>query len=213
MHRFVWDLRLAPPKGVRATYRRLDGPLVVPGNYTVKLTANGKSSTQPLTIKMDPRVKTPQDALVRQFELASKLASRLGEVSLALQQAGELRKQLAERKREAGGNTELLTALQELEKKVAAAVESDRDAEFGLFGIAAPGKEREPLRHVEAALRGLLVVVESSDLGPTSDAASASERWDEAAREELSHWAAFQRDEVESVNALLRNAKLKPLSM
>jgi len=36
-------------------------------SYTVKFTANGKSSTQPRTIKLDPRVKTPQDALVRQL--------------------------------------------------------------------------------------------------------------------------------------------------
>jgi len=185
--------------------------LAVPGSYTVKFTANAKSSTQPLTIKLDPRVKTPQDALVRQFALASMLASRLGEVSLALQQVGELRKQLDVRKKEAGGHAELLTALQGLEKKLEAEVETERDAEFGLFGIAAPGEEHEPLRHVSAALAGLLIIVDSSDWGPTADAASASGRWDGAARETLAHWAAFQKDELESVNALLRKTKLKPL--
>src|ERR1700682_4726898 len=87
MHRFVWDLRYALPKGVRGSFWGPSGPLAVPGNYIVKLSANGKSSTQPLTIKLDPRVKTPQDALVPQFGVASKLAARLGEVSLALQQA------------------------------------------------------------------------------------------------------------------------------
>jgi hypothetical protein len=128
-----------------------------------------------------------------------------------LQQAVELRKQLDERKKEAGGNAELLTALQGLEKKLEAAVETDSDPELGLFGIAAPGKEHEPLRHVTAALAGLLVVVDSSDLGPSADAASASERWEEAGRETLARWAAFQKDELESVNALLRKIKLKPL--
>jgi photosystem II stability/assembly factor-like uncharacterized protein len=211
IHRFVWDLRLALPKGVRTTYWGPAGPLVVPGSYTVKFTANGKSSTQPLTIKLDPRVKTPPDTLVRQFALASKLASRLGEVSLALQQAVELRKQLDERKKEAGGNAELLTAFEGLEKKLEAALESDRDAEFGLFGIAAPGQEREPLRHAAAALTGLLIIVDGSDLGPTADAANASARWEEAAGETLAHWAAFQKHELESVNALLRKTKLKPL--
>jgi len=213
MQRFVWDLRYAAPKVVRRSARGPGGPLAVPGSYTVKLTANGKSSTQPLTMKLDPRVKTPQDALVRQFELASKLTSRLGEVSLALQQAGELRKQLDERKKEAGGNTELMTALQGLEKKLEAEVETDRDAEFGLFGIAAPGKEHEPLRHVAAALTGLLFIVDGSDLGPTTDAATSSERWNEAAQETLARWAAFQKDELENANALLRKTKLKTLSV
>jgi len=78
MHRFVWDLRYALPKGVRRSFWGPAGPMAGPGNYTVKLTANGKSSTQPLTIKLDPRVKTPQDALARQFSLASKQRSKIG---------------------------------------------------------------------------------------------------------------------------------------
>jgi hypothetical protein len=211
MHRFVWDLRYALPKGVRTTYWGPAGPLAVPGNYTLKLTANGKSSTQPLTIKLDPRVKAPQDALVRQFGLASMLAARLGEVSMALQQVGELRKQVDERKKEASGNTELLTALQGLEKKMEAAMEADSDADFGLFGIAAPGKEHEPLPSAAAALTGLLIVVDSSDMGPASDAAAASERWDETAKETLARWAAFRKDDLASVNGLLEKVRLKPL--
>ncbi|HEV1993836.1 MAG TPA: hypothetical protein VGR03_05865, partial [Candidatus Acidoferrum sp.] len=211
MHRFVWDLRYALPKSVRTSFWGPAGPMAVPGNYIVKLTANGKSSTQPLTIKLDPRVKTPLDALARQFGLASKLAARLGEVSIALQQVGDLRKQIETRKKEAGGNTELLTALQEMEKKVEAAVEADSDADFGLFGLAIPSKEHEPLSQVAAALTGLLMIVDSSDLGPAADAAAASARWEEAAQETLARWAAFQKDDLASVNALLEKAKLRTL--
>jgi photosystem II stability/assembly factor-like uncharacterized protein len=211
MHRFVWDLHFAMPKGMRRSFWGPAGPLAAPGNYTVKLTANGKSSTQPLTIKLDPRVKTSQDALERQFGLASKLAARLGEVSIAQQQAGELRKQIDARKKEAGGSAELLTALQELEKKMEAAVEPDSDAEFGLFGLALPGKEHEPLPKVEGSLTRLLIVVDSSEVGPTADAAVASARWEEAAREALGRWASFQKEELANVNGLLEKAKLKPL--
>jgi hypothetical protein len=65
MHRFVWDLRYTPPDALRhdypmtATYhdtpREPRGPIALPGEYTVKLTVDGKSLTQPLTVKMDPR--------------------------------------------------------------------------------------------------------------------------------------------------------------
>jgi photosystem II stability/assembly factor-like uncharacterized protein len=211
MHRFVWDLHYPLPKGVRTSYWGPAGPLAVPGNYIVKLTANSKSSTQPLTIKLDPRVKTTQDALARQFELASRLAARLGEVSMAIQQAGELRKQIDARKKEAGGNTELLTALQGFQERVEAAIEPDDDGDFGLFGLAAPGKEHEPLPSVATALTGLLVIVDSSDVGPAADAAAASMRWEAAAQETLARWAAFQKNEFASVNALLERAKVKPL--
>ncbi len=60
MHRWVWDLRptpQAPSGGPGGGGFRRGASTVLPGNYTVKLTAGGKSYTQPLVIKMDPRVK------------------------------------------------------------------------------------------------------------------------------------------------------------
>jgi photosystem II stability/assembly factor-like uncharacterized protein len=83
MHRFVWDIRYTPPDSRRHEYpmtavyrdtpREPRGPIALPGAYTVKLTVDGKSFTQPLTVKMDPRVKTPPTALKRQFDLAAKV--------------------------------------------------------------------------------------------------------------------------------------------
>src|SRR5258708_21428359 len=138
MHRFVWDLRYALPKGVRRSYWGPAGPMAVPGNYTVKLTANGKSSTQPLTIKLDPRVKTPQDVLARQFSLASKLAARLGEASMALQQASDLQKQIDARKKEASGKAELRPAWEGLEKNLQAPTQAASDGVFWLLVVDAP---------------------------------------------------------------------------
>ena len=39
----------------------------------MKLTVDGKTLTQPLTVKMDPRVKTPPAGLKQQFDLAMKV--------------------------------------------------------------------------------------------------------------------------------------------
>jgi hypothetical protein len=64
MHRFVWDLRPEPPAGGRGRGGRGGGgggggrggpPPVAPGSFSVKLTVNGQSHTQPLTVKADPR--------------------------------------------------------------------------------------------------------------------------------------------------------------
>jgi photosystem II stability/assembly factor-like uncharacterized protein len=66
-HRFVWDLRYAPPRGTRRTqaiaavHRNTPsgpmGPFVHPGSYTVRLTVDGVVQQQPLEIRLDPRVK------------------------------------------------------------------------------------------------------------------------------------------------------------
>jgi photosystem II stability/assembly factor-like uncharacterized protein len=61
MHRWIWDLRPTPPPSTRAAglesfFFGGRGATVLPGNYTVRLTVNGKSFTQPLVVKMDPRL-------------------------------------------------------------------------------------------------------------------------------------------------------------
>lgn len=52
LHRWVWDLRPTPAAGRGG---RGGGPPVATGTYTVKLTANGRSFTQPVRVKPDPR--------------------------------------------------------------------------------------------------------------------------------------------------------------
>jgi photosystem II stability/assembly factor-like uncharacterized protein len=56
MHRWVWDLRPTPPRERAGGGRGNASPLSLPGLYTVKLTVAGKSYTQPLRVKMDPRI-------------------------------------------------------------------------------------------------------------------------------------------------------------
>jgi photosystem II stability/assembly factor-like uncharacterized protein len=63
MHRWVWDLRPTPPQrpagggGGGGGFGGRGVSAVLPGTYTVRLTASGKSYTQPLIVKMDPRAK------------------------------------------------------------------------------------------------------------------------------------------------------------
>ena len=60
MHRFVWDFRPQPPSGGRGGRGgggggRGGAAPVSPATYSVKLTVNGQSYTQPLIVKPDPR--------------------------------------------------------------------------------------------------------------------------------------------------------------
>lgn len=61
MHRWVWNLRPESKDGqgrggVMAEFFGGGAPLVLPGNYTVRLTVNGQTYTQPLRVKPDPRM-------------------------------------------------------------------------------------------------------------------------------------------------------------
>jgi photosystem II stability/assembly factor-like uncharacterized protein len=84
MHRFIWDLTYPEPDVLEHEYpisaiyhdtpRYPLGAAVLPGQYKVVLTVGGKSYTQPLGVRMDPRVKTSPEDLRRQFELDRKIA-------------------------------------------------------------------------------------------------------------------------------------------
>jgi hypothetical protein len=83
MHRFVWDLHYPEPPAVNHDYpisaiphdtpRIPQGPLARPGRYTVTLTVDGKTLTQPLEVRLDPRVRMTAAALEEQFALAQRI--------------------------------------------------------------------------------------------------------------------------------------------
>ncbi len=82
LQRFTWDLHYARPTTecslpISATPFNTkcepEGPWVMPGTYTVRLTVDGRMFTQPLRIRMDPRVRTPTAALQQQHDLSVAL--------------------------------------------------------------------------------------------------------------------------------------------
>jgi photosystem II stability/assembly factor-like uncharacterized protein len=94
LHRFVWDLHHERPAvasfsyPISATYRNTArdpfGSWVIPGTYTVRLTANGRTLTQPLVVKMDPRVKATPEELQLQYTMSRAVDAALTRVADAL---------------------------------------------------------------------------------------------------------------------------------
>ena len=78
LHRFAWDVHHERPAVNNFGYpiaaifgntpREPFGSWALPGTYTVRLTVDGRSQTQPLVLKMDPRVKTSAADLRLQFD-------------------------------------------------------------------------------------------------------------------------------------------------
>ncbi len=107
-HRFTWDLRYNPISEdggggggggsggavPHRTYTSVNAPWAPPGNYTVRLTANGKSYTQPLVLKLDPRVKTPAAGLAQLVSLTREMYDGATSIHAAYLQARALVAQL-----------------------------------------------------------------------------------------------------------------------
>jgi photosystem II stability/assembly factor-like uncharacterized protein len=99
MNRVVWDLHYEDAHTVPGyfLYEYKDGakgPMALPGEYKVRLTANGKTLTEPFEVKLDPRVKVAPADLEKQFELLSSIHTQLNRVYDAANQIEDVRAQL-----------------------------------------------------------------------------------------------------------------------
>ncbi len=212
MHRWVWDLHYPAPKSVQSEYpisanyrdtpREPLGPLAVPGQYMVKLTANGKSFSQPLTIEEDPRVKVTQAELDRQFGLASALSSEMNQAYEALEAVKRLRGQLKKLAAQAGQGP-LAPAIAALEKKAAAL-----EGPPGRPDAFIPGSERENLSRLNPALATLYTMIGNADAAPTAAQVAVATDLQKMLLGLLASWESLKSTDVPAMNQQLHAAGL-----
>jgi photosystem II stability/assembly factor-like uncharacterized protein len=171
MHRFTWDVHyqsasMAFGRGglpiaavPHDTVPVPTAPWAPPGQYSVKLTVDGHGYTQPLVLKMDPRVKTPAAGLAQQFTLSKQMYDGLIEVQQALDELRALRRTIATR----GGQADVETQLAALEGQAAG------------FGGGRGGAPEGPptLAGVGAAMNQLMQLLQGADVTPTTQLVAA----------------------------------------
>jgi len=218
MHRFVWNLHYPPPDALEHEYpisaiyhdtpRYPLGPAVLPGKFTVKLTAGGTSYTHPLTIKMDPRVKTSPAGLHQQFELEMKITEAMHRDYDALQQVRKVRSQLKDLRQRAGqGPT--ADAITALEKTL-----TELEGSKGGFGAQyLSTSEGRSLARLNSALSSLLGTVDSADAAPTTQAIGMFGDVRQGLEQQLSRWREIKEQEISTLNAAIRQAGLSPINV
>ena len=78
------------------------GPLAVPGDYQVRLSAEGVTQTSPLKIELDPReTNVTQANLEEQFRLASAIRDKTSEANEMVIRIREMKKQIDDRVKKA----------------------------------------------------------------------------------------------------------------
>ena len=209
LHRFTWDVRLAPPAvtefeyPISAIFMNTPpdprGPFVVPGVYTVKLTVAGRSMQQPLTVKLDPRVKTPLAGLQQQFALSMQMYDGIAVSAQTLLQVTELRTQLWTAKAPAGPIADAIAAL---DRKLALLAGGAAGAGGGRGSAAAPG-DFERLNGEMILMYGLL---QEADAAPPSQNVSAATELARALSRSLAVWNQVVANDLPVLNAKLKQA-------
>src|SRR5207249_692281 len=141
------------------------GPWVLPGDYTVRLRAGGKSYEQPLTIKMDPRVKAQIEELVQQFALSMGCYNGMRQARAALTEVRGLRAKLKESRTKTEDKA-LIEALGELDRKAALLEGAERRRRER----PAEASPEPTLARLAGEQERLMELLQGADVAPTTQA-------------------------------------------
>ena len=170
LNRFTWNFRLPNATtlpGLIMWGGSLAGPKIVPGQYQVRLSVDGKAvAMEPFAVKADPRLGVSQADFQKQFDFLSQTSAKVTATHEAILEIRDLRKQFEELssrmkpdqkdlKDRAGEIAKKLTAVEE--ELIQTKIRSGQDA------LNYPIK----LNNKMAALSSL---VDASDYAPTAQA-------------------------------------------
>ncbi len=219
LHRFIWDLRYPDPEQLLYTYYGIhsdyfeytladhaignntpwsepQGPMVVPGQYEVRLTVGSETLRRPITVKLDPRLTVTQDDLRQQLALAQKLNAGMNATYDAYGQAAQLRVDLAARiaaLKQAGKPTDAVTTLDDKAKSF-----TDANGGFG------------PMNR---DLTRLTVGVQQSDTPPASEIVETYGLMCDEARDVFSRWDDVRTKDLAALNSALTGQSLQPIAV
>ena len=208
MHRFSWDMHYDPLPGgggggrgggggngavPHRTYPGVNSPWVAPGTYTVRLTVNGRSVTQPIVVKMDPRVKITPD--VQQiFTLTTQAENRVRSSAVAYKDARATLEKLKARK-QSDSNDALIKEVEAIapEQPVEEAG-GGRGGRGGGGGFGAPAEPAGPatLANIGPRLVASVMGMQASEMPPTATELQGCSRESTAYESLMAKWAALK---------------------
>ena len=215
MQRFIWDMHFPPPEGQRAEFpiaaidhdtpRLPLGPWILPGTYTLKLTVNGQSLTQPLIVKMDPRVQISSAGLREQFNLSMKAydgVEKIHELLLKVNRLDGQFKDLHQRASQSAINDSLTSFEQEINSIVG------RGGGGRRFRRASAGAAEPTFNSVAGDLQGLMDLFQGADAVPTTQGVTALDTTEKHLTNLFKRWNNLESSGLAKINEQLRTAGL-----
>jgi hypothetical protein len=195
-HRFILDLHWAPVPGIKPEYPiaavpgntppQPTSPWIMPGRYSLILTVDGRKYAVPFRIEMDPRVKTSETDLQKQFDASYAVYQDLLALQPVVIKAAAARAQLKGMRGKASGAQ--AAKLDDVSKKL--------DAVAGGEGRRRRGPHTDSLTGVRDSLLQMLGMLQEVDLAPTTQAVQALPKLHESTASLLEQWKQFDSEEL-----------------
>ena len=214
-HRFLWDLHYQPVPGIKTSYPisavyrntapEATSPWVMPGRYTVVLTANGTSYTQTIHVRMDPRVKTPSADLAQQFKLSKTLYDEWLTLAVVADKINSIRTQLSDLRGKAkeGELRTLIDAVSEKLQSVGGGAESRRPDPASRLSIST----------ALTRVRAVFNILQEADVAPTPQATAAIADLRKDSQSLGERWQAIRSEDIPALNQKLQAAGLAAIEV
>ncbi len=95
-----------------------NGPLVLDGKYSARVTADGKSATQPFTVLRDPEIVATEADISWSTQTQIKVRDDMDTAAVIINKIEAMRRQIEDRVRGDTAKAELRVALREMDKKL-----------------------------------------------------------------------------------------------
>jgi hypothetical protein len=204
MQRFLWDMHYTPVPDVepefpmQATYLNTapaaTSPWAAPGNYTVTLTTGGKAFSQPLTVAMDPRVKTSAADLQEQFDLSWKLYQLRLKLAPIGKKFDDIAEQLTKLRAKAAERPDITQKLEALAQT------------FMKFGPPHPRPGAPPSLFILESTTRLFNEIESADAAPTAAVKTAVADLETKVGPVMDAWHRLLESDLPTLNQQLKQA-------
>jgi len=207
MHRISWNMRYQPLATERGAVDATgavpnrsspspSSPWAPPGQYTVRLTVAGKSYTQPLTVRLDPRVKTSPSALAENTKLSLEMYELARTTRMAYGQAHDLGEKVGQLVKEQNIDGAFKTELDSV------APDEARGGRrfFGRGG----GRPSVTLNAASSAALAASLSMQAAETAPTAAQIAACARARAQAAAAMAHWNTLKTTGLSSFNALLK---------
>jgi len=207
-----WDLRYdraADFPGLIMWDATTRGPVAPPGNYSVRVTADGQSATQTFAVRREPHVLADiTDAdLQKEFDLAMQINRKANQANEAVLLVRGVKPQIKDRTGKLDSKTgPTAKALDALEKKLTAVEESVYQTKNQSF--------EDPLNFpimLNNKMFSLQGIVESSDAKPTDQSYDIYKMLAGQIDQQMSTLDDTMKKDLSQVNQMLQKQKLQPI--
>jgi len=209
LNRFVWDLRYEGATvfpGMIMWVGSPIGPIAAPGNYQVRVTANGETRTQPLKVLRDPRPTDLTDADIQdQFSLAMKVRDKISEANEAVILIRDVKRQVRDRI-ETAKNNQIASVGESLNKKL-----SEVEGEIYQVRLRSQLDALNYPIMLNNRLANLQLSIETGDGRPTEQAYAGFQKLSSELDVHLGKLNDAFKTEVVRFNRLLADRKLEPV--